>query len=70
MTSLEELLEKIKIIEHSHPRIYNMWTTYLQDKIDKNKNIIAQCDKMLEYVQTIKEPSEDLLLSLTILNIL
>lgn len=70
MTSLEELLEKIKIIEHSHPRIYNMWITYLQEKIDKNKNIIAQCDKMLEYVQTIKEPSEDLLLSLTILNIL
>ena len=67
---LEELLEEIKIIQHSHPHIYTFWNTYLQEQIDKKKGIANQCKKMLEYVKTIKEPNNELLLSLTILNIL
>ena len=67
---LEEMLEEIKIIKYSHPRIYTIWNTYLQEQIDKEKKIANQCKKMLEYVKTINEPSNDLLLSLTILNIL
>ena len=67
---LEELLEEIKTIKNSHPHIYTIWNTYLQEQIDKNKKIACQCKKMLEYVKTIKEPNQDLLLSLTILNIM
>ena len=67
---LEELLEEIKAIQNSHPHIYTIWNTYLQEQIDKNTKIASQCKKMLEYVKTIKEPNQDLLLSLTILNIM
>jgi hypothetical protein len=66
---LEQLLDNIAIIKDTHPSIYNIWNIYLKTKIEHYKKINEQCIKMLEYVKNNDEPSPDLLLTLTILNI-
>ncbi len=66
---LEQLLDQIKIIECTHPTLYKMWNTYINCKINDKNKIINKCNNMLDYAKEYNEPSLDVLLTLTILNI-
>ena len=66
---LEQLLDKLKIIECTHPTLYKMWDTYINCKINDTNNIINKCNRMLDCTKEHSEPPLDLLLTLTILNI-
>ena len=66
---LEQLLDNITLIENTHPILYKMWNTYINCKINDINNIINKCNNMLDYTKNHNEPSLDVLLTLTILNI-
>lgn len=66
---LEQLLDNLTIIERTHPILYKMWNTYINCKINDINNIIYKCNNMLDYAKDHNEPSLDVLLTLTILNI-
>jgi hypothetical protein len=66
---LEQLSDKIKMIERTHPTLYKMWDTYINCKINDTNKIINKCNNMLDYAKEHNEPPLDVLLTLTILNI-
>lgn len=69
MQEINELLEKIKILKMTHPKIYALWKSYLILKRENIEKLKIKCDRMLQICESEKEPSQEMLFMLTILNI-
>lgn len=70
MSIYEELLIDIMSIKETHPKIYDMWKTYIEHKILETERIKTNCKKMLHSCSVINEPNENTLIMLNILNII
>lgn len=70
MSTYEELLIDITTIKETHPKIYEMWKTYIEQKLLETEQIKTNCKKMLRSCSVINEPNENTLIMLNILNII
>ena len=69
MEEINNIRNKLNFIRNTHPNIYKIWSTYINEKLVSMFNLITECNNILNKIENenIPDLTDDNMLSLLIL---
>lgn len=69
MEQIEVIKKRLNNIKNTHPNLYKLWTTYIDEKLETVRKLLFECKNTLDKIENQEYPdfSQDNILSLIML---